>query len=54
MSKITIEIDREQASDLSYWITNGVLDRIRLDEEVDLILWIGFWAKLVEKLEKVK
>lgn len=54
MSKITIEIDREKALDLSTWIQQGMFDAIRADEDIDGIGWVRYWINLASRLEEVK
>lgn len=54
MSKITIEIDREKALDLSVWIQCGMFDAIRADNAIDSIEWVKYWINLASRLEKVK
>lgn len=46
-----LNLTKEQAFDLAFWIENGLFDTIRNDPDCDNIQWIHKWIHEIEKLE---
>ena len=43
---------KDKASELSYWIFDGLLRTIREDEDIDNIGWLAYWVDIIQQIDK--